>query len=238
MYCNSGYYWYEGVCNKCISNCSSCSNDYSCISCDNGYILINEKCQIKTKCNNPSCKINSKNECVCFNILIVVIFSVIILILILILIIYCIRKVQKYDKKSKLEIKKIEKINSHIKVISNENIAVNNEINENENSIISQKNGFDRCVLCQNEAKIISDCGCKFCNEHNIDNLCPICKKIIKNKTNIKFECGICLEEKEKLKHFDCRCALLICENCYNKFMKNSNQREKKCPGCRKIIIN
>jgi hypothetical protein len=61
-------------------------------------------------------------------------------------------------------------------------------------------------------------------------------KKKINKKTNIKFECGICLEEKEKLKHFNCKCAFLICEKCYKLIIENPNQSERKCPGCRTSI--
>ena len=112
----------------------------------------------------------------------------------------------------------------------------NNNKNEDEISIINEKKKFYKCNLCQREAKIISDCGCKFCNRHKINNKCPICKKIINKKTNIKFECGICYEEKKNLKHFNCECAFLVCEDCYKLFVENPNQNLRRCPNCRKLI--
>ena len=112
----------------------------------------------------------------------------------------------------------------------------NNNKNEDEISIINEKKIFDKCNLCQREAKIICDCGCNFCNRHKINNKCPICKKIINKKTNIKFECGICKDEKKNLKHFNCECAFLVCEDCYKLLIENPNQNSRRCPHCRQLI--
>ena len=127
-------------------------------------------------------------------------------------------------------------LNNCFNSIINRIFKNNSNNNEDEISIINEKKKFDRCNLCQREAKIISDCGCKFCNRHKINDECPICKKKINKKTNIEFKCGICLEEKKQLKHFNCNCAFLICENCYKPTIENQNQNERKCPGCRQLI--
>jgi hypothetical protein len=128
-------------------------------------------------------------------------------------------------------------LNNCFNSIINRIFKNNSNNNEDEISIINEKKKFDRCDLCQREAKIIiSDCGCKFCNRHKINNKCPKCKKKINKKTNIEFKCGICLEEKKQLKHFNCNCAFLICENCYKPTIENQNQSERKCPGCRQLI--
>lgn len=68
------------------------------------------------------------------------------------------------------------------------------------------------------------------------------CKTRFKNKNKIHpehvtlvedpLECIICYENKD-LKKSRC-CSQDICENCY----KNTVERTKRCPHCRKTIIN
>ena len=198
-----------------IQNCEKCLNQ-KCLECEKGYELNKDNlCSHKSK----SLKIA----------LIIICCSLFIILLILSISIY--KKKCKTNKVYNQE-RKINNINPNI---IHENNSINNK-KDDEISIINGKKKFDKCNLCQREAKIISDCGCKFCNRHKINNECPICKKRINKKTNIKFECGICLEEKEKLKHFNCECAFLICEKCYKLIIENPNQNERKCPGCRILI--
>ena len=55
----------------------------------------------------------------------------------------------------------------------------------------------------------------------------------IVNKIQLrKLQCGICLEKKIKIAKFNCRCALLVCKDCYIKCKLNN----KNCPACRQPI--
>jgi hypothetical protein len=70
-------------------------------------------------------------------------------------------------------------------------------------------------------------------NNKNKINICPVCYKHFNYSNQISFQCEICFDVTSKLFNFNCGCALAVCKNCFNKIIKI-----KKCPVCRKDIIN
>ncbi|MCQ2816475.1 MAG: hypothetical protein MJ252_04325 [archaeon] len=60
---------------------------------------------------------------------------------------------------------------------------------------------------------------------------CPICNKDI-NKDVIPITCGICFNNKKELGHFGCKCAFVVCKECFIQW-KSENT---KCPACRNDI--
>jgi len=99
------------------------------------------------------------------------------------------------------------------------------------------------CQFCKKSpGKFTCDCGCIVCKEHSnleeiegeteIYKVCFVCKKIVKKVNPIKYQCHICMQNKNNVTHFKCGCSLEVCKNCYIKCKMGSN----KCPGCRAII--
>ena len=127
-----------------------------------------------------------------------------------------------------------------------EQIILNNEIILNEKDLSDEfnrrkiKSENKLCQICKTgKGKYVGDCGCIVCEKHSnfkevINNegkfkICFNCGKTIKDLKLIKANCHICLEDVPSVCHFNCCCALEVCEKCYIKCKKMG----KKCPGCR-----
>ena len=65
-----------------------------------------------------------------------------------------------------------------------------------------------------------------------IKGTCPCCQQDFSNYIQIAQQCDICFDITSKIFHFKCGCALRVCKICFNKIIIS-----KKCPGCRKNII-
>ena len=61
---------------------------------------------------------------------------------------------------------------------------------------------------------------------------CPYCHKDFGDYNQIAQQCDICFDITSKIFHFKCGCALKVCKICFNKIIVG-----KKCPGCRKNIL-
>ncbi|KAL7713823.1 Protein serine/threonine kinase [Entamoeba marina] len=160
--CNDGYYNYNKICYSCneeCSNCSNCSNSNECTSCQNDYVLIDEKCihyQLIDNCKESgdskcsSCSfwhtLNSDQtgcdtQVVWWVIVLIILFVLIIMICICVLIWYIIkllfdwRKQQKQRKEttifdmSRSNIKFIPTNNKDV-VINKDEILFNDECEE------------------------------------------------------------------------------------------------------------
>ena len=99
------------------------------------------------------------------------------------------------------------------------------------------------CNYCESKvARYVSDCGCELCKEHSKPiretmeeeqhMKCPVCNKIIHKIQLKKSRCGICLENKKSLAKFKCKCALLVCKECFIRCRTTSD----RCPACRAEI--
>lgn len=62
---------------------------------------------------------------------------------------------------------------------------------------------------------------------------CPFCHLDCEDYHQIAHQCDICFDITTKIFHFKCGCALRVCKICFNKIIVN-----KKCPGCRKNILD
>ena len=62
---------------------------------------------------------------------------------------------------------------------------------------------------------------------------CPSCQQNFEGFHQIAQQCDICFDITSKIFHFKCGCALSVCKICFNKIIVN-----KKCPGCRKNILD
>ena len=62
---------------------------------------------------------------------------------------------------------------------------------------------------------------------------CPCCHLDFDDYKQITYQCDICFDITSKIFHFKCGCALSVCKICFNKIIVT-----KKCPGCRKNILD
>ena len=62
---------------------------------------------------------------------------------------------------------------------------------------------------------------------------CPYCHNDFDGVNQIAQQCDICFDITSKIFHFKCGCALSVCKICFNKIIVG-----KKCPGCRKNILD
>ena len=111
--------------------------------------------------------------------------------------------------------------------LSNNNSNDNNKINTN---IIKNKN---REKIKWRE---------KYMNDNILNNSssgkikngkCPYCHNDFDGVNQIAQQCDICFDITSKIFHFKCGCALSVCKICFNKIIVG-----KKCPGCRKNILD
>ena len=239
--CKEGYILKNGVCiyNCTKLNCLSCifeNGKEICLKCSKDYYLNEKKNICKIKLNFFS------------------MFFSIICIFIILFIIICfniIRQNQRRDYQRRFMIMRYLQENNV--VINNNsdmdiNISFRHSINRGEladefelQKIKMEKEG-EKCQFCKKKkGNFIYDCGCILCNEHSFlknnekeaeNKVCPVCEKNVKNITEIKYECNICMEQKLNVAHFSCGCFLIVCKDCYIKCKMTSN----KCPGSRVLI--
>ena len=116
---------------------------------------------------------------------------------------------------------------------------INNNINNMSDSIGNNNNNIN-IMINKNREKI------KWREKNVLDNLlntssmskirkgnCPCCHRDFDDYKQIAQQCDICFDITSKIFHFKCGCALSVCKIFFNKIIVG-----KKCPGCRKNILD
>ena len=250
----------ENIINKCDNNCEKCSTENTCTICKSNYSLINGSCSFfgdACKINFGFCNYCNENKCFQCNIKyklkkngrceppthyypLIICFLCIGLIIIGISI-WCnnCRKRTSHENPPHLGIipGQISNVFQSTRTIDEKKFE-----DEFENQKIKNEKGEELCQFCKKkQGKYICDCGCIVCAEHsklkkaeggNEDSkICFVCGKIVK-EVKPKHVCEICMENVLNVAHFECNCALEVCEKCYVKCKLESG----KCPACRKQI--
>ena len=122
--------------------------------------------------------------------------------------------------------------------IMNNSINITNSKNNNNNKINYINNG-NIAFKKNREKNKFSD---KFTNDNLLNSSsmskikkgkCPCCHLDFDDYKQITYQCDICFDITSKIFHFKCGCALSVCKICFNKIIVT-----KKCPGCRKNILD
>ena len=127
--------------------------------------------------------------------------------------------------------------------LDNERNSINNNDVEKRIPYNNLNGNNNLCVYCHRKVGTERrNCGCLLCEEHkkpkeiikNGDRIlqCIKCGEMIVNKGKVNEGCEICLEVNRILKHFRCGCNGKVCNNCYQRILR---ERET-CPFCRKSI--
>ena len=257
--CKPDFELYKKKCysTKCsiYGHCSLC-NEYDCVKCNNGYLLLYGTCDVKEK----------QKFYIKFLTYFIPIFVIFIISIIYI--------AYKHKKKNIIPIikdnvikKKHPKCGNYIIINSEKNNnfkEVDNSINLSEvktnSSTIYEKETekikeISSCVLCEKKKIfLITDCGCGLCKDHykKIKNgeklLCPIHNILLEKNYVITLEkkselkgnfiehlgeqlCPIC-KIHTGIQGFNCNCNMKLCLKCFNEnvyvFKYNT------CPGCGK----
>ena len=246
--CNNGYYLKSnGYCSKCkTDNCKTCSiynNVETCHLCDNDFYLENNKCS--EICTIKNCEYCLRNEnvcakckknctlkddkCSCKNIGLIVgliiTFSIVISVAIIIFVLYKKRMKEREERNNVVEIEIDNRINNDNNGINNRN---NNNIRIINNNIRNMNNSYDGNNQNNNTLNGLENNYPYIDNEKNTINNNNFSQN---NKGRVIEECKICFENK-RLKHFKCGCNGKVCNECYEKILKD----KKDCPFCRKNI--
>ena len=237
--CEPGYYVKN---DKCVYNCS----DPNCLSC---YLLegreLCTQCHFNYKLEDLKCKSKTR-----IMIIIYIIITGALFVILIICFFYYRKKLIERRRQLELEMHRqniipynmnmnmnLDASDSH-RIINKEDI-----LDEFEKIKTNDEKGNLPCQFCNKKAgKFQCDCGCIVCKDHsnlqtiekNGENIkvCFNCGKPVKKVSQIKYDCNICLQKKNKVVHFKCNCSLVVCKDCYLKCRMESD----KCPGCRAII--
>ena len=246
--CDNDFYLENDKCSKIctIKNCEYClRNENVCAKCKKNCKLKGDKCS----CKNIGLIVG-----------LVITFSILISVVIIIVVIYKKRMNEREQRNNVIEIEIDNRINNENNRINNNNnyrnIIENNQNNNSNNLennypyIDNEKNNINNqrkssnqsnnnlCEYCHLKKGIEKkNCGCFLCEEHNKpkeiiskDDKILQCIKCGYISKDIE-ECKICFEYK-RLKHFKCGCNGKVCNECYEKILKD----KKNCPFCRKNI--
>lgn len=246
--CEDGKKLFEGrcadqtnICSQYFQYCNYCFGSEECLECKKGYTLDN---------SNKNCIKNSSYISTLLSI-----FSIALILIALIA--YCIyrkRKSDIYIQNRRMRLRNANDVHIYAERSNNhEGLNMSGSIRsalskddladefEFERKKIEKKRQV--CQVCKKRiGKFTCDCGCIVCKEHSNlkivqgdkenNKVCLACGKVVKKVNPIKYQCHICMQNKNSVTHFKCGCALEVCKACYIKCKMGSD----KCPGCRAII--
>ena len=229
----------NSICSQHFQFCNYCFGTEKCVECQKGYNFDS---------TGKICQKNTSYLSFLFTILGIAIFFIGI-------ISFCIYRKRKNDLRNEIRRMRMSNQNQNNVYIyerrntnrsaGSQRSIITKDILADEFEIQKRKieKGRQVCQFCKKSpGKFTCDCGCIVCKEHsNLEKIegegenykvCFVCKKIVKKVNPIKYQCHICMQNKNNVTHFKCGCALEVCKNCYIKCKMGSN----KCPGCRAII--
>ena len=245
--CNKYTHLIRGKCAKkkdmCISYyfCNYCFDDEGCVECQEGYEIRDKKCYQKK--NNKL-------------FIIILIIAFIMVVAVIFFCIYTRRKERArmrvvgyaYDQQSDFQNynqAQVYNVRNQLNLSNSMRSALSKD--ELAEEYEEQRRKYNKakmpCIFCKKKQGIFKcDCGCIVCKEHsNLKEVknekeeykaCFNCGKKVDKVNQIKYNCNICMQNKNSVTHFKCGCAMEVCKNCYI-MCKMTND---KCPGCRAVI--
>ena len=129
----------------------------------------------------------------------------------------------------------IEGLNDSDIIGNSLNISNHSNNNKSSNNNKGKKNNNINIIINKKREKynLMADNVLNSSSENKIiKGKCPSCHLDFDDYNQIAQQCDICFDITSKIFHFKCGCALSVCKICFNKIIIG-----KKCPGCRKNIL-